>query len=211
MGGKYLQKSIVFIFLVLLIPSSFAAFSVKIGDGNIKVVLRPEVDEGETKVIGRTLSVINENDFPIHVKLVPSESIKDIIELIDGELDLAADEEKKARFNVILKDQHTYSGIINVFFSSEEADAGIVLSSVIDVIGEKGPKPGNDQEVEAEEEIDEQENTVDVSFGSPHSDGKTSWFAGKTISYSPSFSLGFTILFVFILIAIGGFIFLLSR
>ncbi len=147
--GRYFFASLLFL---VFMPTVFGQFSVDIVGG--KAVLRPEVKEGETTIIERSITIINNNDFAINARLEPSKELEDVIEIIDEEIEIEANSEKEARYNVVLTDKYSYSGNINVFFSDVDGQAGVVLSAVLDIIGENGLKESDD------------EADVELNFGS---------------------------------------------
>ena len=194
------------VFLVLISPFSSAQLISKIGSGS--VTLRPEVVEGEATIIERTLEIINENDFPVDIELVPSEGIESIIEVIDGQFTLEANTEKYARYNLILEDSYTYSGDLNVFFTKDGAGAGFVLPYSIHIIGDKGEDPN----VNIDNEVDREESDFSISFGGSKNDD--SEVTGNVVSKeldSGSFPFGFLAMGWIFILAIVGFVFLLRR
>lgn len=205
LGGASLKR-LVLVLLIILTMSFSNAEEFKVGLSTGKVILRPEVKDGEREVIPRTLSVINRNTYPVKVKLSPGEEIKDVINLIDEEIELEANEEKEIRFNIILEDSYSYSGRINFFFTRDDKGAGIVLSYIIEIIGEKGLKEqGPKSFLTGLSFFDNDESNDDLGIEEVDQDN-----INEDIKETgPIFPLViFSLLFIFI---IGGFIFFLKK
>ncbi len=142
--------------------------------GNAKAVLNREWNGKET--LERTILVRNSNDVKLSIKLEPSDEIKDIVELIDGEFELQPGEEKKARYNLKIEEEGRWNGKINVYFRPEEGNSVVLSSVIILSVGNANnideiPEDFSEEEdeingttVDIEEEADDEENN-DVSFG----------------------------------------------
>ncbi len=137
--------------------------------GNARVVLRPEVDKDEIKIIDRTIMVENVNDVDIKVTLSPDYILESFSEIIDKEFVLKPGESKDARFKLKLENTGTYTGKLIVKFSELEGKSpGVALSSSIIIIAEgsapefvEPEKPEDKIEVEVEKKIEEKEEDVD--------------------------------------------------
>ena len=207
--GRYFFASLLFL---VFMPTVFGQFSVDIVGG--KAVLRPEVKEGETTIIERSITIINNNDFAINARLEPSKELEDVIEIIDEEIEIEANSEKEARYNVVLTDKYSYSGNINVFFSDVDGQAGVVLSAVLDIIGENGLK-----ESEEDEGADDEPNSEPAEEEEDNVDANNDFIIGgnsvKEDDEKPkeSSKLPIVIFVSLIVLALGavGFIFLLKK
>jgi len=141
-----------FIVVLLILMNSVFVSAITGSIGNARMILsetlNPELGEldGKTTVtIEKSILVRNVNDIPVNVTLKVDPDGGEFIEIIDDNFILeAADNgvtEKKARFNVNIKDEGSYEGKINVFFAPNGLDEpGVVLSSTIIV----NANPGED-------------------------------------------------------------------
>src|SRR3989344_7357568 len=141
-----------FIVVLLILMNSVFVSAITGSIGNARMILsetlNPELGEldGKTTVtIEKSILVRNVNDIPVNVTLKVDPDGGEFIEIIDDNFILeAADNgvtEKKARFNVNIKDEGSYEGKINVFFAPVNSDEpGVVLSSTIIV----NANPGED-------------------------------------------------------------------
>ena len=224
------MKKLLSIILVLFLLVAFHPVTAKITGaiGNGRVVLRPDVQAGETKVIERTLLVRNPNDVPVDIELEASETITDIIDLKDISFTLQPGEEKEARFNIILSDTKSYEGAIVVFFNFE-GKQGIALTSTIIIVGDtpltgdtesditEDPGDGLDDIEIADDladlEIDDtteitgkavDNGDVSIGFNTPKEKTGINFF-----SFNPI--IIFTVILVFILLILGGFVYLLRK
>ncbi len=151
-----------FIVVLLILMNSVFVSAITGSIGNARMILsetlNPELGEldGKTTVtIEKSILVRNVNDIPVNVTLKVDPDGGEFIEIIDDNFILeAADNgviEKKARFNVNIKDEGSYEGKINVFFAPIGLDEpGVVLSSTIIVNANPGKDytddGGNDDE-----------------------------------------------------------------
>lgn len=155
---KWLQKYnilIVILFLVVLIIGNVSAITAKIG--NARVVLYPELNKIGKTTIDRTIKVINDNDVVVNVTLHVSQELKDIVKIIDKELILQPDEERDAKFQIILSKEGKYDGTINVLFTEFGGKEGVVLASRLIIYASKGGSNGNIDN-EEDEFVDELES-----------------------------------------------------
>lgn len=107
--------------------------------GNARAILNYELKAGDSINEERTIRVNNVNDEIIDIKLEVSESIKNIIELIDSEFELAPQQSLDARYNIKIKKEGTYDGTINVFFIPRgEGTAPILASRLIIIVKGEG-------------------------------------------------------------------------
>jgi len=106
--------------------------------GKARAILNYELKAGDTIEEARTIRVNNVNNVTIDIKLEPSESIKNIIELIDSEFELKAGESFDARYKIKIKKEGNYDGTINVFFIPRDEGTAPILASrlIIFVKGE---------------------------------------------------------------------------
>ena len=154
-GGVTLKRLITCIFILVLTASSVLAITGSIG--NARTVLRPEVEQGQSVTIDRTVLVKNVNDIPIEITITPDDDLKDIATVIDSTFVLQAGEEKEARFTLTINDPYTHDGSLLVQFS-EGGKAGVMLGSRLIIIGtEENP------EEEPEEEPTDEETTEPVA------------------------------------------------
>ena len=137
---KRIQLSVI-LFMLVLVTFSFAS-AITGNNGNSRMVLSeanyPKLGQldGKTEVvIDKTISTKNVNNVSINITLKLDDDAKKFIELIDEGYNLQPNEQRNARFQVKVKDEGTYEGKINVFFSPAEGkEAGVVIPSTIIVI-----------------------------------------------------------------------------
>ncbi len=110
--------------------------------------------------IERTLLVRNVNNVPLNITLVADPESEEFIEVIDENFILEpatgnAATEKKARFNINIKNYGGYDGRINVLFAPIGVDEpGVALSSTIVVNAKKdGEEVDPDLEDDTDDEI----------------------------------------------------------
>lgn len=125
LGGICVKKIANVLLLLLFIPSIFA---IRAEIGNVRVVINTKW-EGE-QTIERTILVRNSNDVPVDITLASTEEIKDIITILDENFRLNPGEEKKARFNIVLKKPGKWSGKISVYFKPEEGNTVALASNL---------------------------------------------------------------------------------
>ena len=189
------------IFLFIIIPNVLAIT----GEiGNARVVIKKDFSGIET--IERTILVRNSNDVPLDITLEATDEINEITEVIDKEFKLEAGEEKKARFNLNIKQPGEWAGKINVFFKPEEGNTVVLASNLILIIkGENGEIPidGEDQLDDSEDELDDEITGNVVSKEEDDDTGKES-----------SIPIGIILAVVIGLVVVGaiiGLIFLLKK
>ncbi len=153
--------------LFLLLPLANALTA---SIGNARMIIRTEVEEGETTVIEKYVRINNVNDVPVEITLEPQGDMRFIAELLDESFTLEPGESKDAVFIIRLEYGGTYQGQIGVGFSAEDSP-GVGLSSTIIIIAEGPEDPNRDQETEEEtteeeteeetpeEEVEEEEET----------------------------------------------------
>ena len=211
----------IIVFLVFIFPLADAKITGVIGNG--KVVLRPEVKPGETKVIERTLYVRNPNDIPVNIELKTDDSLKDIVDLIDVAFTLQPSQEKEARFNIILKDTRSYQGNIGVYFKFGGKE-GIALTSTLTIIGDtpidiKDDIP--DEDSINDSVLDEEDFNVDLDGlddigGAATKDSDLNFdndYSSKKENSLLENKIGiiFGISLIFVFLVLGGFIYLLRK
>ena len=207
-------------FSVLLILSINLVYAVgvtgAIGNG-ITVIPRQNVGEGKEVTLDRELIVINKNNFRVNITLEPSREIKDIVELLDTSFPLEANQEKNARFKIIVKDNNEHSGKTNVYFKPNEGN-GVVLASKLIILGDK--VEGNTEENNNITDDNTIDNTIDNTVGNnvekennSNVSLKISGSATKTVK-SSNINLSLVILILISLAIIGaivGFIVLIKK
>ncbi len=192
------------IFLFIIIPNVLAIT----GEiGNARVVIKKDFSGIET--IERTILVRNSNDVPLDITLEATDEINEITEIIDKEFKLEAGEEKKARFNLNIKQPGEWAGKINVFFKPEEGNTVVLASNLILIIkGENGEIPidEEDQLDDSEDELDDEDDEITGDVVSKEEDDDT----GK----ESSIPIGIILAVVIGLVVVGaiiGLIFLLKK
>ena len=162
------RRQIIFVMLVgVLFANIFFVSAITGSMGNARITLYPEVDGKTNTIIDRTILTKNVNNVSINITLKLDEEAKKFIELIDESYVLQPSEEKKAAFQVKVKNEGTYKGKINVFFSPMDSkEAGIVLSSTITVIAKKDQ---GDQENNNGEDSDTPSSITENIIGSGNS------------------------------------------
>jgi len=179
--GVFTLKLLTLIVMFILILSSVNAITGSVG--NLKVVLRPEVNSGDVVIIDRTIKINNVNDVDVKVILTPDQILDSFSEIIDKEFVLKPGESKDAKFKLSLKNSGAYTGKIYVRFSELEGkNPGVVLSSTVTIVA-SGTAPEFVEPEETDEEVlnepeknDEivdkesnEEQKVDVSLGNKKS------------------------------------------
>ena len=175
--GVFTLKLLTLFLVFVLVVSNVSAITGSVG--NLKVVLRPEVNSGDVVVIDRVLKINNVNDVDIKVTLTPDQILDSFSEIIDKEFVLKPGESKDAKFKLSLKNSGAYTGKIYVRFSELEGkNPGVVLSSTVTIVA-SGTAPEFVEPEETDEEVlnepeknDEivdkesnEEQKVDVSLG----------------------------------------------
>ena len=170
--GVFTLKLLTLFLVFVLVVSNVSAITGSVG--NLKVVLRPEVNSGDVVVIDRVLKINNVNDDDIKVTLTPDQILDSFSEIIDKEFVLKPGESKDAKFKLSLKNSGTYTGHIYVRFSELEGkNPGVVLSSTVTIVASgtapEFVEPEETDEIPNEpEETDEivnEEPKVDVNLG----------------------------------------------
>ncbi len=207
---------IVFLSILLVLSINLvysAGVTGAIGNG-ITVIPRQNVEEGKEVIIDRELIVINKNDFKVNITLESSSEIKDIIQLIDKNFQLEANQEKRAKFKIILNDNNEHSGKIAVYFQPEEGNGISIVSSKLTILGDEAEnEEDNNVEDSSENEISEESDNEN----SQENDGNVSVKIGggikKDSGYS-NFNFGWIIFFVILIAVIGaivGFVVLIRK
>lgn len=140
-----------FIFLLVLLPG---VLGITGEIGNARAVITREWNGIET--IERSILVKNSNDVKINIKLESSAEINDIVELIDKEFELQPGGERKARYNLKIKEEGRWDGDIFVYFIPESGSRVVLSSSIFLKVGNPPPES---EEIN-EEEISEDENEI---------------------------------------------------
>lgn len=176
-----MQKTIVsFLIIGLLVATSVTALTASIGNG--RMVLYPEVSDGQSVTIQRSILVKNNNDLPVIIHLDPDPLLKRITTVLDNDFTLDPGAQKEAQFVITLNSGGNYEGRMLVKFSpsdpaSKETPVG--LTSTI-IINAEGPvTPAYDQlmaEVEQEKkELSEQEpDHPDIEVPDPDAENPAS-------------------------------------
>lgn len=126
------EQTVVLILFSFLLLNSILVSGITAKIGNGKTILYPELTKDRALVIDRTIGVINDNDVPVNIQIIPSEEYKDIINVIDNNFTLAAGETRDAKFTITLTKTGKYEGKLNVFFTpTEEGKSGVVIASNI--------------------------------------------------------------------------------
>lgn len=186
---------IIGILFILVISAGFSS-AITGAMGNARMVLYPEVNGWTNTIIEKSILVKNVNDESINITLQLTEEAEKFIELIDKSFILQPNTEEQANFLVKVRKEGTYTGKINVFFSSlEENKAGVALSSEIIVIAKKNQ--GYEEEEEESTEEEDSEETEDVT-----DEEDKSPFSGIWVFFLSTFVL---------LIILVGLIILLSK
>jgi len=169
-GNKSLFAGILVVVLLLSFVGSVYAITGSIG--NARMILRPEV--GDT--IDRTILVKNVNEVALNIELSASGDLSEEINIIDSEFQLAAGEERKARFTIKVEKLRATETKINVKFSPLDDGNGVGLSSTIIIIpeGDEGASGGffgglfggNDEE----EVVEGNQENGEVSVGQDKND-----------------------------------------
>ena len=160
------MKKIIFLLALLvglmLLPA-VSALSASVG--NARMILRPEIAEGETITIDKTILVNNVNNIPVEITVEPHGYYKKIVQVFDDKFILQPNESKKAAFKITLTSGGTYEGKILIGFrptDNESKEMPIGFSSSIIIIA-KGPINDDFYEIvnyfeEETEETEEQGN-----------------------------------------------------
>jgi len=136
LNKKGINFLVVLIVSVLVLSSIVSAITGSMG--NARMILYPEVDGKNTVTIDKSILTRNTNNVSINVTLVPDDTAKEYIEMVDKSFILQPTEEKNAKFIIRVKNEGTYQGKINVFFKPIEGkEPGVVLSSTVIVIAKK--------------------------------------------------------------------------
>jgi hypothetical protein len=147
--------------LIMLLLANFVC-AVTGSIGNAKMILYPEVNGWFTTTIEKSILVKNVNEEVVEIRLEADEEGGKFLEILDEAFLLQPNEERKANFLVKVRKEGNYEGRINVFFSPIESEGpGVVLSSTIIVIAEKG----QDYEEKEIEEVEEGNETVSIITG----------------------------------------------
>jgi len=156
-------RKLIGISLVLLITinllASVSAITASIGNG--RMILR--LEKGET--IEKYIKVINNNNVSVNINLTASGDLADWIKIKDGAFTLQQGEEKKAYFEIKVKELGTTEGSIDVKFTPTDGKNGVGLSSTIIVIA-KGEGEWEEEEIDEEEEnTNEEDSGVNINTG----------------------------------------------
>ncbi len=205
--GVFTLKLLTLFLVFVLVVSSVSAITGSVG--NLKVVLRPEVNKGDVVVIDRVLKINNVNDVDIKVTLTPDQILDSFSEIIDKEFILKPGESKDAKFKLNLKNSGTYTGKIYIRFSELEGkNPGVVLSSTVTIVASgtapEFVEPEETEEVPNEPEKidndvvngDSEEQKVDVSLGDKDLENKENIDVANPL-------VGIFIIFLVLVIGIG--------
>jgi flagellar basal body-associated protein FliL len=163
--NKKVSSMILFVILVMAVIPGVLALTASMG--NARMILRPDVPEGDTVTIQKSIQVNNVNDIPIKVSLEPQNHYKKIIEIIDNDLTLQPGETTNARFKITLKSGGDYEGKIFVSFYPEDPASSsppVGLSSTVII---KATGPVNDFHTEVMEETPTYDSDQDDPANNP--------------------------------------------
>jgi hypothetical protein len=153
---KFILITIIFLLSLIIFVSYVAAITANIG--NARMILR--VKPGDT--IDRTILVQNVNDEEIKIDISASGDLANNTKILDKSFNLQPGGKKDARFQIKVLDEGTTETKINVQFTPINNGNGVVLSSNIIIISQKGN--GTDISDEVSDESDN-ENSEDESTG----------------------------------------------
>ena len=169
---------IAFILILSLVP----ALAITVSIGNPKAILRPEVQEGESITLDRTILAKNGGNESVNVTLSPDDGLAPLIDILDKQFTLLPGEEKKARYTLTIDDPYSHEGNIIVGFSPLDGGGPSIghIANIIIVGTKENPinlggslDTGNTtQELsepeanpEANQEPSQEPNPVSVSIG----------------------------------------------
>src|SRR3989344_6127774 len=145
------KQSVCSTLIVVLLISIVSVSAITGSIGNAKMILSktlyPELgtlDGKKTVTIEKSILVKNVNDVPVNVTLEADADGEKFIDIIDESFILESSNngipaEKKAVFQIRIKDKGYYEGKINVFFKTlEKNQPGIVLTSTVIVNAGEG-------------------------------------------------------------------------
>lgn len=124
--------------LTVLVSISFSS-AITGSIGNARMILR--VTEGDT--IERSILVKNVNDIAVDVDVYASGDLENDVIIEDESFRLEPDSEKKAFFNIKIKEAGTTETTINVRFSPIDGGNGVGLVSTVIVIANESEKEDN--------------------------------------------------------------------
>ena len=151
------KLGLIFITLLLLVIPLTFAITGSVGSG--KIYLKEQVFPDRDTQIQKTLRVINDNDFPVTITITPVEEMVDILDVLDNDFVLKANEEKDAKYVITLVRPGTYNGKILTMFKPTEGN-GIAISTEIQVIAYgEGDFPS--EEDTTNDNSDDTQNTTD--------------------------------------------------
>jgi len=136
--------------VVLFLFSTFTVSAITGSLGNARMIISSDqydelndLNGKDYVIIEKTILVRNVNNVPLNITLIPDASAEEFIEMIDSNFILepasgSVPTEKKARFNIRIKDYGGYDGKISVLFAPIGVDEpGVALSSAIVVNAKK--------------------------------------------------------------------------
>ncbi|MFC1768992.1 hypothetical protein ACFLZX_04480 [Nanoarchaeota archaeon] len=144
---------------LLLLP---AVFSARLGSSVATVTV--EVTPGETSVVERIITPINDENVSIKVNIEPAKGLENITEIIDNDFILEPGEEKDARYNFVISEPGTYNGSLLVRFTPTTGDIGVGLEGTFDIFAVEKGKAVDDQTNTTQQENTE-ENDRSVAIG----------------------------------------------
>jgi len=207
------MKKVLFLIslMILLVVPSVSALTASIG--NARMILRPEVNDGETVTIDKSILVKNVNNITIKATLQTDKLFSEIIELIDEEVVLEPGESQEAKFRITIKSGGSYSGkVLITFFPNdpeiEQPSVGLASNIVIiaegdvtewydDLMEKVGME--NQENNDPEDNPEEQNQTVSVSLGGS---GSGNNYPEQENNEKGSLWIGVIIVGVFILIGL---------
>lgn len=226
-----------FVYFMILFILSVPLLALTGSIGNPRVVLRPNITEGHTKTIDRTILIENVNDVPVHIDVYVQEGFEDVATIADEDkgFDLQPGANRKAKFSLTISDPYSHVGSILVRFSPNDgAGPSVMLGSKILIVGTKqNPEPlPEEQQAEIEDEIStdnettaenaseteqpkqDNQNSEDqpsVSFGIKKQAPIEKTSINKDASKKPSAVIGIALLLFIVVIGIILFILLSPR
>ena len=185
------QQNTKIVSLVLLLILSVGLVSAITGSmGNARMILRVETGD----LIEKYILVKNVNDVPLDIELSPAGDLAEDIEIIDDKFSLGPGTEKKAYFNIKVKEEGTTESTINVKFTPEEGGNGVGLSSTVIVIAKEGEGWWEDDYTN--DDSDDVDGGVSVITGNAVSDTKRIF---EGVSFGVILVIGLVLIFFVLL------------
>ncbi|MBN1156681.1 hypothetical protein JXA85_03635 [Candidatus Woesearchaeota archaeon] len=122
------------VFLAVLVTLSAPALAIRGSIGNGIIYIDEVLARGETKVVEKSITVNNQNNITVDIKVDAISDLKNITDVLDNEFSLEPGESRDARFKIELKGDMQLEGRIAVAFSPSDktsGDAGVGLQSKV--------------------------------------------------------------------------------